>query len=158
MRFIKLGLLSIFFLFIVSLGVSLLIPSHIRISRATNLAAGSDTVLRYIRDTTLWPKWHPIYVQVSSGGALGIKRTLVSGNDSEVVVRQQQGDKTPIINGWKLHRYEHSDSLTLQWYMDFQLGWTPWRKFSSLFYEPTYGRMMEEGLVNLKGDIDDSAR
>jgi hypothetical protein len=34
--------------------------------------------------------------------------------------------------------------------MDFRLSWYPWEKFSSLFYEKTYGTMMETGLLNFK--------
>jgi hypothetical protein len=38
--------------------------------------------------------------------------------------------------------------------MDFQLGWYPWQKFSSLFYENTYGNMMQDGLARLKSVAD----
>jgi len=34
--------------------------------------------------------------------------------------------------------------------MDFQLQWYPWQKCGSLLYEGTYGRMMEQGLQNIK--------
>jgi hypothetical protein len=37
--------------------------------------------------------------------------------------------------------------------MDFQLAWYPWQKFSSLFYERTYGAMMERGLANFKKQL-----
>ena len=76
--------------------------------------------------------------------------TMQSQSDSEVVVQMQQGNKPPVISGWKFHEFPNADSLTLQWYMDFRLKWYPWQKFGSLFYENTYGRMMEEGLTNLK--------
>jgi hypothetical protein len=34
--------------------------------------------------------------------------------------------------------------------MDFHLKWYPWKKFSSLFFENTYGVMMQEGLENMR--------
>ena len=71
-------------------------------------------------------------------------------NDSEVVMRLQQTGKPGVINGWKIYEHLQVDSLTLQWYMDFHLKWYPWKKFGSLFYENTYGAMMEKGLENIK--------
>ena len=62
----------------------------------------------------------------------------------------QQAHKPEVINGWKIYQHSQVDSLTLQWYMDFQLKWYPWQKFGSLFYENTYGVMMEKGLSNIK--------
>ena len=62
----------------------------------------------------------------------------------------QQAGKMPLINGWKIYHHPSTDSLTLQWYSDFHLKWYPWQKLGSLFYENTYGVMMEEGLGNLK--------
>jgi hypothetical protein len=38
--------------------------------------------------------------------------------------------------------------------MDFRLSWYPWEKFSSLFYEKTYGAMMERGLNDLKKRLE----
>ena len=79
-----------------------------------------------------------------------IKTTLVRSDEDEVIFSQQQSNKKPVINGFQTYTYAGSDSLTLQWYMDIRLGWFPWQKFSSLFFESTYGTMMEQGLGNLK--------
>lgn len=59
-----------------------------------------------------------------------------------------------MYTGWQLHRSNPQDSATLQWYMDFHLSWYPWQKFGSLFYENNYGRMMEQGLYNLKREVE----
>jgi hypothetical protein len=79
-----------------------------------------------------------------------LQKTIVEQTDSTLVYQLQQSGRKRVINGWELYGGPASDSLTLQWYMDFQLGWYPWEKFSSLFYEKTYGAMMERGLLNLK--------
>ena len=70
------------------------------------------------------------------------------------MMQLQQGNKDAVINGWKIYEYQGVDSLTLQWYMDFHLQWYPWKKFGSLFYENTYGVMMQEGLTNIKGVVE----
>jgi len=47
------------------------------------------------------------------------------------------------------------NTVTVQWYMDFHLGWLPWKKFSGLLLEKRYGPMMETGLDKLKKAISE---
>lgn len=151
MRAIKLFFLSAFFLFLVVTVISLLIPSHIRISKAINLHASKDSVFALIGDTTKWKQWHPAFIPNDSLKKFpAIHITNEIKNDSEIVMHLQQQNKPEVINGWKLYAHSEIDSLTLQWYMDFHLKWYPWQKFGSLFYENTYGVMMQQGLENLK--------
>jgi hypothetical protein len=148
LRFIKLALISFILLFLVATGVSLMIPSQVRISKATNIASSPDSILAPVKDQQRWASWHPAYMNADSFPVIHFK-TLVE-NDSVYELSMQQGEKTPVISGWHVYRHGGSDSLTLQWYMDFRLKWYPWQKFSSLFFESTYGAMMEKGLSNLK--------
>jgi hypothetical protein len=150
-RFIKLALISTVFLFIVVTAISLLIPSHIRISKAINLHTQKDSVLAVIDDTSRWKQWHPAFIPNDSVPRFPtIQIVDRSKNDSEIVMHLQQSGKPEVINGWKIYQHELADSITLQWYMDFHLKWYPWQKFGSLFYENTYGVMMEKGLDNIK--------
>jgi hypothetical protein len=80
----------------------------------------------------------------------GVRIMPVLQTDTLIQVQWQQQGKNPVLNSWQLHRFPASDSITLQWYMDFKLQWYPWQKFSSLFYENTYGNLMEQGLKNIK--------
>ena len=151
MRIIKLALISIVFLFIVVTAISLLIPSHIRISKAVNIQADKDSVFALITDTARWKEWHPAFIPNDSTPKFPSVHIITkSQNDSEVVMRLQQSGKPEVINGWKIYHHDPVDSLTLQWYMDFHLKWYPWQKFGSLFYENTYGVLMEKGLENIK--------
>ena len=155
MRLIKLGILSFIILFFVATAISLMIPSHIRISKAANFHVSKRSyLLAAVGNQENWQQWHPAYINDSLKRmkSITVRNQLIS--DSEVVVQMQQGNKPAVINGWKIHSFPNSDSLTLQWYMDFRLKWYPWQKFGSLFYENTYGRMMEEGLSNLKLKAD----
>jgi hypothetical protein len=74
----------------------------------------------------------------------------VSANDSVIIKKITGKSGRTVTNGWQVYNYAHSDSLTVQWYMDIHLQWYPWQKFGSLFYEATYGSMMQQGLVDLK--------
>ncbi|RYY90244.1 MAG: hypothetical protein EOO15_03290 [Chitinophagaceae bacterium] len=115
MRILKLGLLSVFFLFLVWTLLSLLIPSSVRISKATEVRFHWEERSDSLARVTLT---HP-----------GVR---------------------DLHNSFQLHRFEGADSLTLQWYIDFKLKWYPWEKFSSLFFENSYGNMMQTGLERMK--------
>jgi hypothetical protein len=154
MRLIKLAIISFVFLFGIITLISLLIPSQIRISKAIDINTEGDNVLALVGDKEKWPLWHPAYEQGNDSAQkkwvqqTGWKKLV--HNDSIVIVELQPEGKKPIVNGWQLYRHGNSAPMTLQWYMDFQLPWYPWQKFGSLFYEGTYGRMMEKGLNSLK--------
>jgi hypothetical protein len=154
LRLIKLALISAIFLFLIATAFSLFIPSHIRISKAINIPGPADSALELIKDTTRWEQWHPAYMSRDSAQFPSIRITTIKETADEVVMELQQGNKKPVINGWKIHGNAGADSLTLQWYMDFHLKWYPWQKFGSLFYENTYGVMMQQGLDNIKSRVE----
>ena len=153
MRFIKLFIISVVVFFVGITAFSLLFPSHIRLSKAINIHAPADSIFSFIKDTAQWPGWHPGFQNASVGATLqqnDLSLKSIAMSDTLVAVDLQKGQKLPVRNTWQLHQYNEADSVTLQWYMDFHLRWYPWQKFSSLFFESTYGRMMEQGLNNLK--------
>lgn len=151
MRIIKLGIISFVFIFILITLISLLIPSHIRLSKATNLPNQRRQIFSLLKNDSLW---HPAYLDTGTAKTFSaLDKKLISQTDSTYVLQLQQTGRKPVISGWQLYGRPASDSLTLQWYMDFKLGWYPWEKFSSLFYEHTYGVMMEKGLANLKQQL-----
>ncbi|MDB5196142.1 MAG: hypothetical protein JWP88_512 [Flaviaesturariibacter sp.] len=151
-RLIKLAILSFIFIFLLLTLMSLFIPSHIRISKATNLAGDKTRVFALINDTSRWKEWHP-WFQQSPGLINKIGIAWKAQSDSLSVVELSQPNKKTLLNSWQVHTYASSDSITLQWYMDFYPKWYPWEKFSSLFYEGTYGVVMEKGLSNIKSSF-----
>jgi len=151
MRFIKLAFISFVFLFLLITIISLFIPSHIRISKAININAEKDNLFALIADTGQWHRWHPAYQQTNTIAIQNkITITPLTVNDSLIAMQFNQPGKKSIKSSWQVYKHEESDSLTLQWYMDFNLKWYPWQKFSSLLYEEKYGTMMQNGLSNLK--------
>lgn len=158
MRFIKLAIFSFIVFFGILTLMSLLIPSHIRISKAINLSPQADSVFYLIKDKNKWPMWHPAYQQTGTGDDRMGKQQVstVLQNDSLLVMDVTNAEGRTVRNSWQLHRFGAADAVTLQWYMDFQLPWYPWEKFRSLFYEGTYGRIMQQGLDNLKNLAESS--
>ena len=152
-KLFRLAALSIVFLFVIATAISLMIPQHIRISRAINIFGTKDSIFSLIRDTGKWKEWHPAFMPSDQQKRIPLTHVaLSSSSDSSLVVKLWQDQKKPVVNGWQIYHVS-ADSLTLQWYMDFQLKWYPWQKFGSLFFESTYGILMEQGLVNIRNRV-----
>lgn len=153
MRVLKLAFISAVVFFVLLTAMSLFIPRHIRISKALNVSNSNDSIFQFINNADQWSKWHPAFQGRNVDFVLqqnNIRLTWNEKNDSLTRVTWQRGSSTPQVNTWQLHQFAAADSVTLQWYIDFHLQWYPWQKFGSLFYESTYGRLMEQGLQNLK--------
>jgi len=168
MRIIKLAILSFIFLFLVVTIISLFIPGHIRISKATNI--GSEDVFRYniyVSQLPQWKQWHPALKNIPENEFQILKDSSISIHGTTIRITERKKDELvtemrtdkgrPILSGFKLIRHQEGDSATLQWYMDFKLRWYPWEKFRSLFYENIYGLQMEQGLKNLK-ELSETSR
>ena len=151
MRFIKLGLISIVLLFIMATLFSLVIPSRVRISKAIDIQGDVPAIMAHIKDTSAWKSWHPAFIPNDSFYT-SASTSIINGpsSDSSITMRVGWAGRENIVNGWNFYTYQQSNIVTVQWYMDFDLGWYPWKKFGSLFFEDTYGAMMEKGLRNLK--------
>ncbi|MGK2861299.1 MAG: SRPBCC family protein [Chitinophagaceae bacterium] len=161
MRLFKLLFISIILFFLLATAISLLFPSDIRISKAINLAATPEKIIGHIDDIGQWKDWYPGLDSsgffYESGVVTGFLNkdgsrqhiSFIQNRNDEVVAEIRSGKKK-LISGWKTISYPQTDSTTLQWYIDFKLGWYPWNKFRSLLLEPTYGPQMEQGLNNIK--------
>ena len=168
MRVIKLAIISFIFLFTIVTLISLFIPGHIRISKAINTSVQAAEVYKYIDKPSNWKVWHPALKNLPADeitelkdGSVKIKGTTISvaeRKQDEIVFNIIQEKSSPVISGMKMISHPQSDSLTLQWYMDFKLKWYPWEKFKSLFYENIYGVQMEQGLANLKQLLEETVR
>lgn len=153
MRALKLGLLSFAFLFGLITLISLLIPSHIRLSKAINLPNRKEQIFSLLKNDSAWS---PAYKDTAAAKTFAhLQKKLLEQTDTTYVMQWQQPGRQPVVSGFQLYGKPAADSLTLQWYMDFRLGWYPWQKFSSLFYENTYGVFMEKGLASLKQQLMD---
>lgn len=167
---IRLAVLSFIFLFLVITAISLFFPSRIRISRAINIKTSIAKVWDQVDDLRNWEQWNPFFSNLASkkveyidtaGGkwnALKVETTTVKWKireNNERIAEMQNEHRKPVMSGWRcMNNQVQTDSLTVQWYMDFKLGWLPWEKFGSLFYEKKYGSQMEIGLLNLKNKLE----
>ncbi|MES1218084.1 MAG: SRPBCC family protein [Bacteroidota bacterium] len=165
MRIIKLAIISFIVLFLVVTGISLFIPSHIRISKAVDIRANKETAMGQIKDVENWKHWYPgadtLQLFIADGKAKGLMKDslnillLISGSTDSTVLATTAGSSSRKINmGWNIIPTNDPDKVSVQWYMDFDLSWYPWEKFRSLLFEKIYGVHMEKGLTNLKNHLE----
>ena len=152
MRLIKLAVISVLFFGVILTLISLLIPRHIRISRGTNILADKQQVARLIRNTSKWNQWHPLMQKEENLQDFVV--TILQQNDTLIRAQLSNKSGTTLSHKWQLHTYEASDSSALFWTFEFDMGWTPWKRFSSIFYDKAYGGMIEQGLQNLKVAVE----
>ena len=160
MKLIKLGIISILFFALLITIFSLFFPSHIRVSKAIDIAAAPEQVRAQLADPQNWKNWYPgadsAELVMQDGRVAGFKTkagtSLLLGavTDSTVMAEQQGGPFRKGRTGWYILPGRTPNTCTLQWYNDFYLRWYPWEKFSGILLENRYGPMMEQGLAKLK--------
>lgn len=155
MRLIKLALISVIILFGILTGISLFIPSQIRLTKFITVRPERDSIFSLIKNKNEWVRWHPSFINGAQNEMLAkITVKVISENDSLLIMQWQQQGKKNLNSGWQLMRSNSLEPATLQWFMDFKTSWYPWEKFGSLFYENNYGAMMEQGLLNIKKEVE----
>jgi hypothetical protein len=160
MRLIKLAIISFIVFFLLITAISLFIPAHVRISKATDINAAKDSVMQQISNAANWKNWYPgadtLQVLQIDGVAKGIltkgqQGIIITGSDDSTVTAGNAGTAPGKGEmGWNILQSRGKGPVTVQWYMDFRFSWYPWEKFSSLLLEKRYGLLMEQGLDKLK--------
>ena len=140
MKIIKLGFISILAFAILITVFSLFIPSHIRISKATDINVSKELIMAQVSDTANWRNWYP------GADTVKVKSEISGIADSSLVINRKGRSES----GFVFHNSGFTGTTTVQWYMDVHLRWYHWEKFSSLLLEKRYGPLMEKGLDNLK--------
>jgi hypothetical protein len=146
MRIVKLGIISFVAFFILLYLMSLLIPSHVRISRAININKNRAEIFPYLADTVQWKKWN----EMNTGKIdVQIKRA-----EPQLIETKWTYNGREILSSFRLE--ESSGVSVVQWYFDFELQWYPWEKFGSITFDKQFGFPMETSLNNLKKLIENS--
>lgn len=162
MRVIKLGAISLVVFAVIVYLFSLLIPSHVRISRAMSIGKPKKDISVYISDMRSWSDWnHMIIAQDSNSGTFekqryssqNLKVDLVSANYDSVITSWRHKNSQAINSGFYLVQ-SLSDTTVAQWYFDFHLKWYPWEKFGSIIFDQQLGPAMERSLLDLKEAIE----
>lgn len=148
MRYIRLAIISFIVFALLFTCISLLFPSHIRLSKAIDIKAPKDAVLALLTDPHRLPEWLP-----ANNGKKG-ELYITSKTDSTVTATTSLMGTKDRAMGWNIYATHEVGVCTIQWYADFHLRWYPWEKFSALLLEKRYGPVMEKGLANIKALLE----
>ncbi len=157
MRFIKLAIISVFFLFIVITGVGLLFPSTVVVSRATDMVAPKDSIFAVMKDIGQWDKWidgmRNKGVQVISPIKADLAGTKVSIDlAKDYVVESTWSGRKGTVQKATMRIFQDSTSskAVVQWQFVEKLTWYPWDRLSSMMNDKIMGEQLEHNLSNLK--------
>jgi hypothetical protein len=143
MKYLKLFIIGAGSLFLIMTLFSLFIPSTVRISKAIDIRGGKEELRRQIGDAANWKNWF-------WGKDSASKNFVITEINSSTIVAETINTKKPVTSTWNFLEYSGSDTVTVQWYLDFHLRWYPWEKLASLLLENVYGNRMAESLERLR--------
>ncbi|MEP6747032.1 MAG: SRPBCC family protein [Bacteroidota bacterium] len=164
MRFLKLAVISAVVLFCILLGISLFLPSHIRISRAIDINAPAEKISPLITDVKKWEQWneyirayHNRVAEANMMKADEIAIFITTHKKDLVTAEWQQPSGDKFGSGFVMITNKNIGAhTTVQWYFDFHVRWYPWEKFQSIVYDQQLGPVMEKSLSNLKRIAENS--
>jgi uncharacterized membrane protein len=169
MRVLKLGLISLVFLFLFITAISSLLPSTVNISRAIDIDAPVDSIYKNINDVTRWKKWFANYDStnvttssntVGKGASITINKTKISIVDDKVdkILTTWTSGSRSLDGRFNFYTRNGSSPVTLQWHFIQNVRWYPWEKFASIVSDKMMGPVMEKSLDNLKNRVEQSDR
>ena len=143
MKYLKLFIISAGSLFLIMTLFSLFIPSTVRISKAIDIRGGKEELRNQIGDVANWKNWF-------WGKDSASKNFVITEIKPASIVAETINRKKPVTSTWNFLEYTGSDTVTVQWYLDFHLRWYPWEKLASLLLEKVYGTRMAQSLERLR--------
>ena len=166
MKYLKLAFISVIVFFVIITVISLFFPPRVRISRALDINVSKDSLLAVLSQPERWKSWYPgadtfqvmrvmnrtIGYRVNPEGAI---LRVMEKTDSGVVLESSGAGVRDMKSGWNVFSSPVPNVQTVQWYMDFDLGWYPWEKFSSITFEKRFGPLLEQGLEKLRKYVED---
>lgn len=164
MRFLKLILFSVVFLFLLLTAMGLLFPSNVLVSRAIDMQASAETAQAHVGTLTAWNGWlegmdKAVFNDKKNNIAQIGNHTveLLSNKNGEVIAKWIGKDGSEMLSTMRIIQHESSpNTTTIQWQFEEEIGWLPWERFGSMMHDKILGAMLEKNLANLKSYIEQS--
>ncbi len=157
MKLIRFIVISVVVIFAIASFIGLLLPSTVLVSRAVNVSAPKDSIIRYVNDIWQWKEWMEgfrdpsVIIQSASFAEMnGTKVSITGLSDSTVrtVWTTRKGNFQ--IATMQLIGSPGQNITVVQWQFEEKLNWYPWERLGSMMNDKIIGPMMETNLNNLK--------
>ncbi|WP_180336302.1 SRPBCC family protein [Pontibacter ramchanderi] len=153
--------------------ISISLPRQIHIQRHIIVNASLEDTYEQLSDLRNWPKWLPgrhsnasklvSYAGPSVGASLNWTSqrrsvgqgtvTIVSAEPPRKLVTDLEFEKSDKAHStFTLEETEEGTKLT--WHLEKYMGDNPIRKFSGLLIDSTVGEEFEDGLANIKKEVE----
>lgn len=155
--------------------ISISLPRHIHIQRDIIINAPAEAAYEQISDLRNWPNWLPGHHQEPARAAVQANRPNGIG-DRYSWVSQRSGIRPGVVTivaaephkrlvtnlvfegKDKAHSVftlqETAEGTVLTWHLEKYMGDHPLRKFSGLLLDSTLGEEFEDGLENIKREVE----
>ena len=163
-RLIKALLIGFTGLFVVLTLFSLLIPSTVKLSRATVInKASAPEVYNLLADLRNWKNWHPVFksdsavIKYSSGkdcvihyNGISSRLRITSVDSNSIKFFVATASETDILNELGITSLPNQDAVQVEWRVINKLRWYPWEKLYGIFLDNISGPGYELALNELK--------
>lgn len=145
---------------------SLLIPSHVAVTRATNINASASKIQQELSDLSKWKNWyppikndpsvnlgsandngHPVLIITRKDGK-EMQLSLLSTDSGSIKVQLDIKDENPVTYDFLIDNINGQPRVVL--HAGTVLKWYPWEKVYGMFLDKLTGPAYETALQNLK--------
>lgn len=165
MRFVKLAIFSLVFIFILFTAIGLLMPSSVTVLRSQTIFASKNSILSYISDLHKWHYWlnnssaiSNVHESESTNAQIkyGSYNIALIGNDSNNVTtfwRSNNGTELKSIMNIS-DDDKNAGASIVTWSFQQELKWYPWERLTAMLHDKILGPLMEANLLNLKQAVE----
>jgi len=159
MKYIKLVIISVIFLSVIVMGISLLFPSKVIASRAIEVITSADNIAYFTSDFSHWNQWMSDWKE---------NKVLIENNTAHIgtqTIRFLNKTATKVNYEWiatgqspYLVTFEWTllkgSTYVIHWSFEQNVKWYPWEKFQTLLNDKLLGAKMEIELQHLQEAIN----
>jgi hypothetical protein len=146
-----------------------LCPSDISVSRVIQINRPRVEVLKKINDLREWRNWNELLENPGMKNILDSHGNLTDSTymvRDGISVRMERSGPDTIVTRWEKgnkffdgnFNLKGPDGQTIvEWELHFHIGWYPWEKLASMFYDKQLGPVMEKSLLNLRNEMENNS-
>ncbi|MCP2045182.1 SRPBCC family protein [Pontibacter sp. HSC-36F09] len=152
--------------------ISISLPRQIHLQRDIIIDAPAEVAFEQLSDLRNWPKWLPGHhldpaEELNAGPAIGARYNWKSQRRSigqSVVTIVEVEPPSRLVTNLEFEENDKANSTfvleeteegtKLTWHFEQYIGDNPVRKFSSLLIDSTVGEEFEDGLNNIKKEVE----